>query len=77
MAEPQDPQTPADWQLAVDAAAFWLLVDDARLYGLVTITGPTVDRDRCRDILARGACRGIRPHDDAADFVRLVKYGRP
>lgn len=58
----RDPQTPAEWQEAVDAAAFWLLVDSAKHYGLVT--GPTIDGARCEAILARGRAQGVRPAPD-------------
>lgn len=32
----QDPQTPEEWQEAVNAAEFYTLVESARLYGLIT-----------------------------------------
>lgn len=56
----RDPETDAEWQDAVDGAAFWLLVDDARLYGLIT-GGPVVDRARCFALLERGRARGLQP----------------
>ena len=59
-AAPSEPHTDAEWHAAVDAAAFWLLIEDARAYGLVT-GGPTVDRDRCELLLLAGRRRGIFP----------------
>jgi hypothetical protein len=56
----RDPQTPAEWREAVDAAEFHLLLDSARKYGLVT-GGPVIDVARCEEILRRGAAQGYRP----------------
>lgn len=61
----RDPRTPDEWQEAVNSAAFWLLVDDARLYGLVT-GGPDVDRQRCLNILRWGEAKGYAPRKAAA-----------
>jgi len=55
-----DPQTPAEWQGAVDAANVLLLLDSARAYGLVT-GGPDVDVARCESILAQGKNVGYKP----------------
>jgi len=63
MSNPRDPQTSAEWQQAVDAAYACLALDSARHYGLVT-GGPSVDVERCEDILARGKSRGIEPTED-------------
>ena len=60
----RDPQTDEEWQDAINGAAFWLLVDDARLYGLC-VGGPDVDRDRCVELLARGRERGVWPKTPA------------
>lgn len=60
MAKPRDPESATEWQDAVNAARFYLLLDDARLYGLVT-GGPVVNRDRCRDLLREGERRGWVP----------------
>jgi len=59
----REPTTRAEWQDAVDAAHALLLLDDAKLYGLLT-GGPRVDRERCRWTLERGAEQGIRPRID-------------
>jgi hypothetical protein len=58
--DPIDPVTPEEWQEAVNAAEFALLVDSARQYGLIT-GGPTFDVARCEDLLARGEAQGIVP----------------
>jgi hypothetical protein len=55
---PRDPETPEEWQEAADLAELWLLVESARLYGLVT-GGPAVDVARCEDLLRRAAERGV------------------
>lgn len=66
-----DPRTLTEWQDAVNGASFFLLVDSARQYGLVT-GGPKINADRCDEILRRGAQRAIRP----LPFEELVKiYG--
>jgi hypothetical protein len=70
----RDPQTRAEWQAAVDAAAFWLLIDDARLYGLVT--GPVVDRERCFDLIARGRAFGVEPCEPVDAAQVLVRDAR-
>lgn len=62
----RDPQTPAEWQEAIDVAKFFLALDDARLYGLVR-GGPEVDADRCVELLERGAAMGITPSPDAVE----------
>jgi hypothetical protein len=59
-ADGRDPQTPAQWREAVDAAEFCLYVDSARQYGLIT-GGPTIDVGRADEILRRGAALGYRP----------------
>jgi hypothetical protein len=60
------PSTAAEWQEAVDLAEFLLTLDSARQYGLVT-GGPTVNVDRCAQLLEEGAARGITPSSDAAE----------
>lgn len=56
----QDPQTPEEWQIAVDTAEILLMLDAAKTYGLVE-GGPIVDMARCHELLQRGAALGIRP----------------
>lgn len=57
-----DPQTPKEWQEAVDSANFLLMLDSARMYGLVE-GGPEIDEDRCEEILKRGKSLGYTPKD--------------
>lgn len=68
----KQPLTPAEWQEAVDLAEVWILVNDARLYGLIA-DGPPVNVRRCEEILAEGKARGFRP---AADCVERL-LGQP
>jgi hypothetical protein len=70
-----DPEIPAEWQAAVDAAYFYLLLDSARQYGLV-VGGPQVDVARCAAILAAGEARGYVPTPSALPAPRR-KRGRP
>jgi hypothetical protein len=56
----RDPQSPDEWQDAVDAADLLLLLDACRQYGLVE-GGPEVNIARCNELLAEGAERGIFP----------------
>lgn len=67
----REPRTPAEWRVAVVAAAVWLRVDTARQYGLIT-GGPDIDVDRCVDLLERGRARGIRPTEAAVDRALAV-----
>jgi hypothetical protein len=56
----RDPETPREWQEAVDLADFHLQLDAARQYGLVT-GGPDVDVERCEYLLKQGKNLGYRP----------------
>jgi hypothetical protein len=68
----RDPQTPEEWQEAVDAAAGARALADCAMYGL--ITGPDVDVARCDNILERGAALGVRPSRKATDLaVGLIR----
>lgn len=66
---PQNPITPDEWQTTVDAAKALLVLDSARLYGLVT-GGPEVNVKRCEEILYTGRQQGIQPRKDRVE--RLV-----
>lgn len=72
----RDPQTPEQWQEAVNGAEGALTLDAARQYGLV-IGGPPVNVDRCCEILERGRHRGITPEADAVErfTAALVSTG--
>lgn len=68
----QDPETPKQWQTAVDGAAGALALHAARLYGLVQ-GGPQVHVRRCLEILEQGKARGITPRADAIKrFVEAI-----
>lgn len=54
-----DPRTRKQWGDAADAAQFLLGLDSARRYGLVT-GGPTIDVDRCVEIIEEAHRRKIR-----------------
>jgi DNA-binding XRE family transcriptional regulator len=70
-----DPQTPDEWQAAVETADFLLLLDSAIQYGLV-VGGPTIDADRCLDLLHRGASRGIYPAEPIARRRAIARWLR-
>lgn len=63
-----DPISDQEWQEAVDAAQFYLLLDSCRQYGLIT-GGPAVSAERCEQILKFGKTRGFRPAP-TEDLVR-------
>jgi len=50
----EDPETPDEWQSAVDAADFCLLISAACQYGLIT-GAPRINVERCQELLERGA----------------------
>jgi hypothetical protein len=73
---PPDPQTPAEWQEAVDLAGWLRMLCDCAMYGLLTgsLFEPLKDRahrhwfgkinlPRCDYILAKGKERGVVPAD--------------
>lgn len=67
-AECRDPISPDEWQDAVDHAHFYLALDAAQKYGLVTVTGgPNINIDRCIELLEGGAARGFTPRADAIE----------
>lgn len=63
-----NPRTPEEWQEAVNAAYFALVLDSAFQYGLLEredgSTTSGVDVDRCRRILEAGAKKGLTPAED-------------
>lgn len=72
----RDPEGPEEWQATVDQAKALLILEDARLYGLVS-GGPAVNVPRCEDILRRGATLGYRPRPDAAkQFFRDFNHAQ-
>lgn len=68
--EREDPETPEQWQLAVDAAHACLALDSAKQYGLIE-GGPRIDVERCVEILEGGEKLGYHPSKTAIeDFIR-------
>ena len=59
-----NPQTPAEWQEAVDAAAACRALHDCKLYGLLE-GGPSIDAARCDELLDEGKSRGVVPSQSA------------
>ena len=57
------PKNAIEWQEAVDAAYFGLLLDSARQYGLVTGV-PEINIERAEELLREGRQRGFVPHKD-------------
>jgi len=64
----KDPETPMEWQEAVNAAEFFLEIESCKLYGLLS-GGTPVNFDRCEEILSRGRKLGYVP----ASTVELVQ----
>jgi hypothetical protein len=71
----RDPETPAEWRAAVDAARFALGLDSCRQYGLIE-WGGEIDADRCLEILFAGRLRGFEPKDAAAVIDHLMVQAR-
>lgn len=70
----REPETPEQWQHAVDIAKGLLGIDSARAYGLV-VGGPTVVISRCQEILHRGKELGFTPSPDAIETVARAYAG--
>lgn len=62
--KPPLPKTKAEWQKLVDVAGFFLLLDSARQYGVIT-GGPNVNVERCCQIIEAGRKKGIQSRADA------------
>ncbi len=69
IAPPTEPQTPEEWQNAVDAADALLHVQSAAAYGLIT-AAPTVNVERCEQLLDAARRRGVTP--SAGNVERYV-----
>ncbi len=63
-----EPQTPQEWQEAIDTAEVLVRLDAARQYGLVT-GGPAVNVSRCEELLRRGEALGYTPTADAVERI--------
>lgn len=55
-----DPTIPAGWQKAVDTARFILILETAKLVGLLS-SDAEVDQERCEEILRCGRELGYEP----------------
>jgi hypothetical protein len=55
-----DPQTPQEWQDAVNGAAGAIAIESCKMYGLLK-GGPKINLARCEQILKRGVRKGITP----------------
>lgn len=73
-----EPNTPEEWQDAVDAAYAALALDSAAKYGLILTPIVAVAVPRCEEILERGAALGYTPATDAVErFVaELAREGQ-
>ena len=66
----KEPETPEQWQEAVNLAEFYLLLDSARQYGLLE-GGPSLDIERCEELLQRGKQQGFQPQS-AGELAALL-----
>lgn len=66
----RDPQTPQEWQDAIDAAALMIAIHDCYIYGL--LTGPKINLERCELLIRRARERGLRPRPP----LETLKDGR-
>ena len=71
----RDPQTPQEWQEAVDLAEFYRSLYDCQLYCLITISAE-INTKRCDSILNRGAKLGYKPKDTILQLKEMV-HGVP
>lgn len=70
MSEHRDPATLEEWVTAAVGAAGLRLIADAKAYGFID-GGYEIDVDRCDEILAGAAERGIVPTSDEATHAAL------
>lgn len=70
-----DPTSAAEWQAAVDAADFFLLIDSARAYGMIVYDGD-IHVDRCLGMLRKGAERGVLPRRSERRRALIAEYVR-
>lgn len=64
----REPETSAEWQEAVDAAAGLRAIADCKMYGLLE-GGPQINVERCDDILKYGRARGVYPSKPDTDLA--------
>lgn len=70
--ETRDPETPEEWQTAVDAAHAAMLLWSAREEHGIVEGGPGVKVERCKDLLERGQALGYTPSEDDLDTYWLA-----
>ena len=71
----RNPRTNQEWHEAVDAAKGALVLESARMYGLVR-GGPKVNIARCEEILLLGKKKGFQPSQDAVmRFMAAIMKG--
>lgn len=64
-APPANPSTPDEWRHAAALARTWLLINDARLYGLIKVSPDfRVDADRCAATVEKAASLGVVPTEE-------------
>lgn len=68
-----DPETPEEWQKAVNSAR--LLMELTKLQRLGLLEGPQANTARCEEILRRGRERGIEPEPMAKLIEHLHEWG--
>jgi hypothetical protein len=68
---PRDPITSTEWQEAVDLAEFFLLLESAKMYGLITCE-TVISPKRCCEILHRGALAGFMPASESELIRRFL-----
>ena len=67
----KDPETLDEWQDAVNLAQAFLQIHSARVYGLIA-GGPTINVDRCDELLERAEQRHhLRPDPTAVKDIIL------
>lgn len=66
-----EPRSEEEWRAGARLAAGLLLIDDARLYGLIT-GGPVIDRERCVAFLDRAAEHGVEPDEQATQDAAIA-----
>jgi hypothetical protein len=67
----RDPITPEEWQEAVDMAEFLLLLESAKMYGLISFESK-ISPKRCCQIIERGAAKGYTPASESALIRRFL-----
>jgi hypothetical protein len=64
----QEPETPEEWQAALNMVVALLAVDVAAAFGLAR-----VDSQRCAEILRRAKARGFHPSRQTLEWVNALQ----